>query len=147
MKSRRTALLAGMVLLLAAWRNHPIHAARVEIDAAADGTVRVVVRVYRDDFPATITLASIGGYLDRALVITDGRDSRVALVPTELVREGDRLRISLTGKSAASLKQGHVALTLLQEQFSDQVNVVDARIEGSRAQLVFLRGDGPQALP
>jgi len=136
-----------MVLLLAAWRTHPIHAARVEIEATPDGIVHVVVRVYRDDFPATLTLASVGNYLDRALVITDGRNARVALVATELVQEGDRLKVSLTAKSAAGLKRGHVALTLLQEQFSDQVNVVDARIEGSRAQLVFLRGDGPQALP
>ncbi len=135
------------MLLLAAWRSHPIHAARIEIDAAADGTVQVVVRVYRDDFPATSTLASIGAYLDRALVITDGRDRRVALIPTEMVLEGDRLKISLTAKSAAGLKRGHVGLTLLQEQFSDQVNVVDARVQGIRTQMVFLRGDGPQALP
>ena len=136
-----------MALALSAWRLHPIHAARVEIDAAADGTVGVVVRVYRDDIPAGWKLAEVGGYLDRVLTITDAHAVRVHLVATGIVAEGDRLKVSLTGKAIGNLQRGHVALTLLQEQFSDQVNVVDAKVQGRRAQLVFLRGDGPQALP
>jgi hypothetical protein len=106
-----------------------------------------VVHVYRDDFPATATLAEIGAYLDRSLVLTDARGGRVALHATGMEPEGDRLRIALTGMAAGGLKQGRIALTLLQERFADQVNVVDVRVPGRRAQLVFLRGDGPQSLP
>ena len=147
MNSRRAFWLAGLVFTLAAWRSHPIHAARVELDAADDGRVSVLVRVYRDDVAAMPQLADIGRYLDRVIMITDGGNRRVALSPTAMVAEGDRLKIFLTGKSPAGLDRGRIALTLLQEQFSDQVNVVDARVRGRRAQLVFLRGDGPQALP
>ena len=139
--------MALLALMLSAARFHPIHAARVELDVNAEGTVTTVVRVYRDDFPATMKLSDIGAYLDRVLVVTDGRAVRVPLRPIEMAPEGDRLRISLTGRSTGDLRGGHIALTLLQERFSDQVNVIDARVLGRRAQLVFLRGDGPQALP
>lgn len=147
MKPARVALIALAALMLSASRLHPIHAARVEIDATAAGSVSAIVHVYRDDFPGTATLAAIASYLDRVMVITDARAMRVALIPTGMVPEGDRLRISLSGKTVAGLSRGRIALTLLQERFSDQVNVVDARIQGRRAQLVFLRGDGSQVLP
>lgn len=112
-----------------------------------DGTVTAVVHVYRDDFAPGAKLAEIGSYLDHVLVITDARGVRIVLVTTGAVPEGDRLKISLAGKAPGGLDRGRIALTLLQERFSDQVNVVDARVQGRRAQLVFLRGDGPQALP
>lgn len=144
---RPSLALFVMVPLLAAWRMHPIHAARVELDAAADGSVNAIVHVYRDDFPGQVTLASIGGYLDKALVVTDARGTRLILRPTALQPEGDRLKILLTGSVSGGIAHGRIALTLLQEKFADQVNVVDARVQGRRAQLVFLRGDASQALP
>lgn len=147
MTQLRVPALAAVVLMLAGFRFHPIHAARVELDVATDGTVSAVVHVYRDDFPATARLPEIAAYLDRVMVITDARAARVSLRPTGMEPEGDRIRISLAGTVPGGLGRGQIALTLLQERFSDQVNVVDARVQGRRAQLVFLRGDGPQALP
>ena len=144
---RRAGGLVVLALMLTASRFHPIHAARVELDAAPDGAVHAVIHVYRDDFPPAAKLPDIASYLDRVLVLTDARAVRVPLHPTDMIPEGDRLRISLVGKAVGGLSRGHIALTLLQERFSDQVNVVDARVQGRRAQLVFLRGDGPQALP
>lgn len=143
----RAAAPATLALLISAWRMHPIHAARVELDAAPDGTVNAVVHVYRDDFPPGATLPGIASYLDRVLVVTDGRAVRIALHPTGMTPEGDRLRIVLAGRAPGGLNRGRIGLTLLQDRFPDQVDVVDARVEGRRAQLVFLRGDGPQALP
>jgi hypothetical protein len=143
----RTLLPSLLALMLSASRFHPIHAARVELDVAADGTVNALVHVYRDDFPAIATLPEIATYLDKVLLLTDARAARILLRPTGMEPEGDRLRISLVGTAAAGLSHGHIALTLLQERFPDEVNVVDARLPGHRAQLVFLRGDGPQALP
>ncbi len=147
MRVWRLLLLPGLALVLSASRLHPIHAARVELDVTADGAVSAVVHVYRDDFPVAAKLPEIATYLDKVLLLTDGKAARVALRPLAIEAEGDRLRISLAGSAAAGLSQGHIALTLLQERFPDQVNVVDARVPGHRAQLVFLRGDGPQALP
>jgi hypothetical protein len=145
--SLRIAALLLSAMTLSAAGFHPIHAARVELEAAADGTVTATVLVYRDDFSATISLADLGKYLDRVLVVTDSRSARVSLVPVGSIAEGDRLKISLRGATPAGLSHGRIALTLLQEKFGDQVNVVDARVAGRRAQLVFLRGDGPQPLP
>ena len=134
-------------LTLAAWRAHPIHAGRIELDVTPSGAVSVVVRVYQDDFTPGAGLREIGPYLDRVLIVTDARGARVSLRTTGIVTEGDRLRVAMTGTAIGPVSHGRIALTLLQEKFADQVNVVDARIQGRRAQLVFLRGDGPQLLP
>ena len=140
-------LAAALILSLAAWSAHPIHAARVEIEASATGAITGVVHVYRDDFPPGTDLPAITAYLDRTLVITDRRGARVVLRATAVVPEGDRLRIDLAGRTNDGIGRGRIALSVLQERYPDQVNVVDARIEGRRAQLVFLRGDAAQALP
>ena len=147
MKALRLAALPALVLALTAWRVHPIHAARVELDIAPSGAVTAVVHVYHDDIPAAIQLPDLSTYFARVMVVTDAKGSRVPLVATAVAPEGDRLRIDLAGTAAAPVSRGHLALTLLQERFPDQVNVVDARVQGRRAQLVFLRGDGPQLLP
>ena len=137
----------AFVLVLAGWRAHPIHAARVELEATQGGLVSAVVHVYRDDLPTGINPAFLDSVFDHALVVTDGRGRRVTLRTTGVATEGDRLRITLAGTVPAQLTGGRIALTLLQDRFADQVNVVDARIQGRRAQLVFLRGDGSQLLP
>ena len=143
----RIAASASVLFINVGSRTHPIHAARVELDATAAGIVSAVVHVYRDDFPAGIKRPDVDAVFDRTLVVTDAQGKRIALRTTALIEEGDRLRITLAGTAPARLNGGQIALTLLQERFPDQVNVVDARIQGKRAQLVFLRGDGPQLLP
>ena len=143
----RLPVLTAGVLALSAARFHPIHAARVELDAPGAGTVLVVVHVYQADFPPDTTLMAVTRYLDRALTLTDPRGARIALRATAVVTEGDRLRIDLTGTAAGGLSRGRIAVTLLQDHFPDQVNVVDARVQGHRAQLLFLRGDPAQVLP
>jgi hypothetical protein len=136
-----------LLLLLAAWRLHPIHAARVELDVSAGGNVNATVHVYRDDLPPGAAVADVATCLDRGLVLTDARGSRIALRVVTVTPEGDRLRISLTGSAPVGVGHGRIAVPLLQERFGDQVNVVDVRAPAGRTQLVFLHGDRPQVLP
>jgi len=145
-KPGRLASLPFLALLVA-WRLHPIHAARVELDLSAGGNVNATVHVYRDDLGPGAAVADVATFLDRGLVITDAHGSRVALRVVTVAPEGDRLRISLTGSAPGGLARGRLAVPLLQQRFADQVNVVDVRTPMGRTQLVFLRGDPPQVMP
>ncbi len=142
---RLTVGLAAVVLLSAAeW--HPVHAARVEV-LGIGHDVRATVLVYEADFPAGNRPEAIGAYLARTVVVRDAAGRTIELTPTQVTTEGDRLRISLRGFAVAGLRNGRVAATLLQERFDDQVNVVEARIDGRRRTLVFLAGEAAQLLP
>lgn len=146
MKPARLASLP-LLVLLAGWRLHPIHAARVELDLNAGGNVTATVHLYRDDVSPGAAVADVAACVDRGLVITDARGFRVALHVVSVTPEGDRLRISLVGSAPAGLGHGRIAVPLLQEKFADEVNVVDLRTPTGRTQLVFLRGDRPQVVP
>lgn len=143
----RPVFVALLVLATGAWRRHPIHAARVELDVAANGFIAATVHVYRDDLPPGAAIAEVSPVLDRGLTLTDSRGDHVALRVQSVVAEGDRLRISLSGTTSHGVSHGRIAVTLLQERFTDQVNVLDVRTPGGQAQLVFLCGDRPQPLP
>jgi len=138
--------IAVIPLLLSAWRYHPIHAARVELDVSTEGRVAATVRVYRDDFPPGEKLPDIAAYVDRTIVLADGHSAIIPLRVSGVATEGDRLRISLAGAGGTRSEDWRIAVRLLQERFADQVNVLEARLPGRHAQLVFLKGDAPQAL-
>lgn len=145
-RTLRLLALLACVSGVAAWRWHPVHAARVELTVTGS-EVKATVRVYLTDLSAGITASQAGIYLAQTLRITDARGGTVTLVAQRVVPEGDRLRVELTGKALAPLGKGRLAVTVLQERFADQVNVAAVQIDGRRAQLVFLKGDPPQSLP
>lgn len=140
------AALLGLVGLLAGAEWHPVHAARVEL-LGIGHDVRVTVLVNEADFPAGNRPEAIAAYLARTLVLRDASDRVVQLTPDQIGSEGDRLRVSLRGRSPSGLRKGRVAVTVLQERFDDQVNVLEARIDGRRSTLVFLLGEAAQRLP
>ena len=105
------------------------------------------VLVYETDFPAGNRPEAIAAYLSRTLVVRDAADRVINLTPSQISSEGDRLRIALRGKAIEGLRNGRIAATLLHERFDDQVNVVEARIDGRRRTLVFLPGEASQGLP
>lgn len=142
-----TSLCTLLTVVLRTPAFHPIHAARVELTSTAAGAVSAVMHVYRDDFPPGTDLGAINTYLDRTVTLTDSRHARVPLRATSVEPEGDRLRIVLASPVKGTLHAGSLQVAILQDRYPDQVNVVDARLASGRAQLLFLRGDGPQALP
>ncbi|MBP9898364.1 MAG: hypothetical protein KBF28_08335 [Gemmatimonadales bacterium] len=145
MAPRVMAVLAAVGLLAGAeW--HPVHAARIDI-LGIGHDVRATVLVYETDFPAGNRPEAIAAYLSRTLVLRDAADRVINLAPSQISSEGDRLRIALRGKAIEGLRNGRIAATLLHERFDDQVNVVEARIDGRRRTLVFLPGEASQGLP
>ncbi|MEO5824317.1 MAG: DUF6702 family protein [Gemmatimonadales bacterium] len=137
------AILAAPVLAAAV---HPIHAARVELVALRAGDVVATVRVYEEDFPPGKDHLAISAYFDRQVILTAPNGSRVLLRPVSTTSEGDRLRIMLVGWTPSSLRGGNLQVTLLQEKFADQVNVVDVRNAGGKQQLIYVGGDDAQRL-
>lgn len=98
-KALRVMLMLAVIPALAAFVEHPIHAARVELVALSTGDVGATVRVYHEDFAPGENFLAISNYLDRTLVLTNSRGARVMLRPVQTAREGDRLRINLVGWS------------------------------------------------
>ncbi|MES2123386.1 MAG: hypothetical protein V4503_01735 [Gemmatimonadota bacterium] len=137
---------SALVVMLTASRWHPVHAARIEL-VSSGANVTATVRVYHDDFPPRLNREDVTAYLARTLILKDQAGVTVPLTPSAIVPEGDRVRIVLKGTANGALGNGHLAVTVLQERFSDQVNVALALIDGRRAQLVYLRGDAAQVLP
>ncbi|MBL0179033.1 MAG: hypothetical protein IPP98_07905 [Gemmatimonadetes bacterium] len=142
----RVVAVLAMVGLLAAAERHPVHAARIDV-LGLGHDIRATVLVYEADFPAGNRPEAIAAYLARTLVVRDADGRLVALTPSQITTEGDRLRIALRGRAIGGLRNGRIAATLLQERFDDQVNVVEARIDGRRRTLVFLAGEASQGLP
>ena len=143
----QTLWLSRLALVLIAAHRHPIHAARVELDVTPSGTINATVHVYRDDLPAGADIANVEAALDRGIVLSDAHGVRVSLRVITVVSEGDRMRIALGGTARGGVAHGTIAVPLLQDRFSDQVNVVQVTLPRGHAQLVFLRGDRPQVLP
>ena len=144
--ARQGAACLLALLSVSAFAEHPVHAARVEVISA--GTmVRATALVYTEDFPPGTRLDAVASYLAHTRRVMDAQDRDVALTPFQIATEGDRLRITLRGTAVQGLRGGRVVATLLQERFDDQVNVVEARVDGRRRTLVFLSGDAAQRLP
>jgi hypothetical protein len=133
------AWLASLVALLLA---HPTHTSSAELAAEAD-SLRIEVRVFAEDAPP----GDIGAYVAGRLRILDGSGRRVRLAPRETARAGDLLTVKLAGRLHGSLSGGSVENAILTDRFADQVNVVRATYGRRTATLIFVRGDGPKALP
>ena len=129
-----------------AMRWHPVHASRLEV-AAAGRNVTATLRVFRDDFPPGVRIPAVTDYVSRTVRLTDAKGRPVTWRVTGIASEAERLRIELQGTSASELRGGRLDYALLHERFADQVNVAAVRIDGRRAQLVFLKGDRAQGLP
>ncbi|HET9065112.1 MAG TPA: DUF6702 family protein [Gemmatimonadales bacterium] len=127
--------------------DHPVHAARVELATAPDGRVVATVLVYAEDFPPGRDLVRIGSYLERHLVLHDASDRIVTFKVLHARPVGDRLRITLCSRASPALSGGTAQVTILQERFDDQVNVLLRHQDGSREEFVFVAGDAPTRLP
>ena len=137
--------------------SHPLHTTLTEVSVNA-GELQIVVRAFVDDFSAVAnghgraTLATIPALSDSAaaryagakVVLTDASGGRIALRPTNLRRSGDLVWITL---SAPVARGAAVRLTnsLLFERYDDQVNIVQAAINGRRHTLLFTKRDGGNA--
>jgi hypothetical protein len=136
-------LIAALALLLVPASRHPTHTSSAEVVQEAD-SVRVAIRVFADDIA---TVGAVRPYLGDRFGIVDRSGKAVQLQWAGSEVRGDVLTIRMRGRVAGGLSGAKVSSRVLTARFADQVNVVRAAYDRRAATLIFMRGDGPKALP
>ena len=140
--------------------SHPLHTTLTEVAVADNGSVRIVLRAFVDDFAAAIanrapvsvaatrtpTDSAATRYLATRLVLVDSDGRRVPLRVSDVRRTNELIWVTLT---APASRAGGVRLTnrVLFERFEDQVNIVQATVAGRRQTLLFTRREGTASKP
>ena len=144
------------VLLAAAIGAHPLHTTMAEVTVdRAHATLRVVVRVFADDFNSAVNAARITGafdaraaaYVANAISVVDARQQRVAVRDCGTRKQGDLLWLCAEARVTADQLR-HLALRdqMLCELFPDQVNVVRVTDGASTRSVLFTRGDAAKSI-
>ena len=134
--------------------SHPLHTTLTEISVNG-GSLQIVLRAFVDDFSAVanghgravlsttpaLSDSTASRYAGAKLVLSDASGRRIALTTTNVRRAGDLVWITL---SAPVTRGAAVRLTnsVLFERYDDQVNIVQAEIDGRRQTLLFTKRDG-----
>lgn len=131
---------------------HPLHTTLAEVTVdRGHGSVRVVVRVFADDFGAAVTAARGAGpwgaraaaYVSRAITLVDAGRQRVDLHDCGTRRQGDLLWLcSEASVPTARLRGLALVDQMLCDLFADQVNVVRVVDGPTTRSALFTRGDG-----
>lgn len=141
---------------------HPLHTTLAELSTVA-GTRALLVslRVFADDFSRAVTGGANGRpaavppmpsdsamfrYVrDRFAVISaNGQPARLEWCGARRVNE--TLLLCLRTPTAWPLSGARVRSALMNDMFSDQVNMVQVNEDGRRRMLLFTSRDGPKAL-
>ena len=137
--------------------SHPLHTTLTEV-TMSDGTLHVVLRAFVDDLSAVAnghgraTLSKVPSlsdstaarYVAARLALSDASGRRIALTTISVRRAGDLVWITLSARVAPGAA---IRLTnnVLFERYDDQVNIVQATIEGRRQTVLFTKRDGGTA--
>ena len=133
---------------------HPLHTtmAEVTIDRARN-TVRVVVRVFADDFGSALSAAGragtwdarAAGYVARAISVADEARRPLAMRDCGTRRQGDLLWLCAETNLAPTHKLS-LRDRMLCELFADQINVVRVTDGATVRSLLFTRGDAEKPI-
>lgn len=135
---------------------HPMHTAVVEITyQPISGLAAIQIRVFQDDFAATIPPAPSGVAADSAMAryvrgafrLTDRAGRALPLRWEGAEQSGDVVVLRLTAPAPEGLRGSQVLSALLCDRFEDQVNIVRASYDGRTTTLLFTRGDRAKAIP
>ena len=135
---------------------HPLHTtmAEVTIDRARS-TLRIVVRVFADDFGTAVDAmgktgswdARAAAYVARAISVIDEARRPLAMRDCGTRRQGDLLWLcteaTVSGESAQRLT---LRDQMLCELFADQVNVARVTDGATTRSMLFTRGDGAKKI-
>lgn len=139
---------------------HPLHTTMAEITVdPTHHTIRVVVRMFAEDLGQALARAGRAGadspgalergaaYVASAFGIRDVSGRPVALTPCPgaLRRTGNLLWVCLESAPLTTMTL-EVRDQLFCELFGDQVNLVQAVIDGHHRSILFTRGDGMRRL-
>lgn len=130
---------------------HPLHTTMAEVTIdRAHRTVRVVVRVFADDFGTALNAAKTTGswdgrvaaYLANAISVVDDARQRLVMRDCGSRRQGDLLWLC-TETTIAATNPHRLSLRdqMLCELFADQVNVVRVTDGATMRSMLFTRGD------
>jgi hypothetical protein len=147
--------MVAALLLAAALGAHPLHTTMAEVTVdRAHSTVRVVVRVFADDFGTAVNASKTSGtsearaaaYVANAISLADEKQ-RVTVRDCGTRKQGDLLWLcSEATVTAEQLRRLTLRDQMLCELFSDQVNVVRVTDGASTRSVLFTRGDGAKAI-
>jgi hypothetical protein len=138
---------------------HPIHTTMTEL--SYDPSAReltATVRVFADDFSAAVKGGRAGGavvippdsamlrYVTGRFSVTGRGGGRLVMRSCGMRRDGIVLFICLRGTAPGPLTGATMTNAILTEVFPDQVNIVQARVDGRRRTLLFTPRDGAKPL-
>ena len=159
-----TAALAMVVGLGAApalaW-SHPLHTTLAEVVIDDQGSLRVTLRAFADDFSAAVarhagkpkpsdfgaTDADVTSYIAATVVVQDLNGRRIPLEWSGARRTGELMWITVRAPGIRSLKGIRVAYSTLFETFPDQVNILQSNDNGRRHTVLFTASDGRSSKP
>lgn len=135
---------------------HPIHTTMAQLTHdGRSGEVRVVIRVFADDFGLAVAHAFGGtgeprpmaAYLTRHLVLQGPRGERIPLQWVEARQQAEVIWIRLRGSAPDGLRGGRLRNALVFDLHADQVNIVKASYRGTDRTLLFTRDNPIKRLP
>ena len=160
MVRRRLTALALACLAIAAtpalsW-SHPLHTTLADVSIETDGSLRVTLRAFADDFSAAVARhagkprpadynvaeGDVASYVAATIAIQDAGGRSVPLVWSGVRRTGDLMWVTLRAPGLRSLKGIRVAYATLFDAFADQVNILQANDNGRRHTVLFTASDG-----
>lgn len=140
-------------------RAHPLHTSLTRISISNDGSLKVLIRAFSDDFSAAVARstrtvatpdyrvsdAATARYLDGALALAvDGR--RVELRLASQRRDGDVTWIELRSARRATLAGASIVNRLLMDLHKDQVNIVQTTDGSASRTMLFSARDTEKRL-
>jgi uncharacterized protein DUF6702 len=156
---RLVALLAASLAIAVtpslSW-SHPLHTTLADVSIESDGSLRLLLRAFADDFsaavarhagkprPADFVVADpdVAAYMARTVAIQDSDGRTVPLVWAGSRRTGDLMWITMRAPGVRSLKGVRVVYSTLFDAFPDQVNILQANENGRRHTVLFTASDG-----
>ena len=136
--------------------SHPLHTTLAEISIDPDGSCRITLRAFVDDFTAAVarhagkpkpadfavSAPDIASYVASTVIIR-GRDGRnIPLSWVGVRRTGDLMWITVRASGVRSLEGIRAVYSTLFEAFPDQVNILQASDNGRRHTVLFTSSDG-----
>ncbi len=138
--------MGAVLALIMALATHPLHTTLTQVAyREADRTLELAVRAFADDFRAAlktdVTDSAAAAYLRSTVTLFDGSGRALATTWCGLRRVGDAFLLCLRASAPEGPKGLRVRVAILFERYSDQINIVEARVGDRRSTLLFLVGD------
>ena len=144
--------MGALLALIVALATHPLHTTVTQVAYRdADRTLEITVRAFADDFRAALKAdvtdsAAAAAYLRSTVTVFDRSGRALPVAWCGLRRVENAFLLCLRAAVPDGPKGLRVRVGILFEQYSDQINIVQASVGGRRTAMLFLSGDQPKPL-